>query len=207
MSIIKNGLIIASIVLFEPLGLLFAWLWRREWFKRIGATSAMILWSVLYVIAMVTPSDEPQMTTSAVDVSDVDEANNEDVTVVDDVELNEGADEPEPEVPDVKEDGIAVPVASGSNNEPEHVPTPVTQSQTTTPNTSAGSANSFSNAAGDNPTGECVIKGNVNSKGEKIYHTPQSRSYSKTKVNAAEGDRWFCTVQEAIDAGFRAPLN
>lgn len=52
---------------------------------------------------------------------------------------------------------------------------------------------------------DCVIKGNVNSKGDKIYHTPSSRSYTLTKINPDEGDRWFCTEGEAQAAGFRAP--
>lgn len=42
------------------------------------------------------------------------------------------------------------------------------------------------------------IKGNINSKGEKIYHLPGSPSYEKTKPEA-----WFCTEQEAKEAGFR----
>ncbi|EKN68653.1 thermonuclease family protein [Schinkia azotoformans] len=49
--------------------------------------------------------------------------------------------------------------------------------------------------------GDCVIKGNINSKGEKIYHTPSSRSYNQTKPEI-----WFCTEEEAIAAGFRAPV-
>ncbi|HHW36759.1 MAG TPA: nuclease [Bacillales bacterium] len=48
---------------------------------------------------------------------------------------------------------------------------------------------------------DCVIKGNINSKGEKIYHTPDSRSYKQTKP-----EMWFCTEEEAIAAGFRAPI-
>lgn len=55
--------------------------------------------------------------------------------------------------------------------------------------------------------GPCLIKGNVNSDGEKIYHTPDSRYYEATEVRPEEGDRWFCTVQEAEAAGFRAPRN
>ncbi len=49
---------------------------------------------------------------------------------------------------------------------------------------------------------DCVIKGNINSKGEKIYHTPGSRSYNQTKP-----EMWFCTEEEAKAAGFRAPIN
>jgi hypothetical protein len=53
------------------------------------------------------------------------------------------------------------------------------------------------------PTG-CPIKGNISSKG-KIYHMPWSRDYGRTKISPAKGERWFCSEQEAIDAGWRAP--
>lgn len=46
--------------------------------------------------------------------------------------------------------------------------------------------------------GQGLIKGNINSKGEKIYHMPGGASYEATKPEA-----WFTTEQEAIDAGFR----
>lgn len=56
------------------------------------------------------------------------------------------------------------------------------------------------------PPAGCTIKGNVNSKGDRIYHTTASRDYDVTKVKLEEGDRWFCTEEEAKAAGFRAPL-
>ena len=51
----------------------------------------------------------------------------------------------------------------------------------------------------------CAIKGNINSKGERIYHIPGSRYYSKTMINEAKGERWFCSETEALAAGWRAP--
>jgi micrococcal nuclease len=45
----------------------------------------------------------------------------------------------------------------------------------------------------------CTIKGNINSKGEKIFHTEASPSYKVTKPEAM-----FCTEAEAIEAGYRA---
>jgi hypothetical protein len=54
---------------------------------------------------------------------------------------------------------------------------------------------------------DCLIKGNVNSKGDRIYHVPGWRDYERTNVKPEEGDRWFCTEDEAMAAGFRAPLN
>jgi endonuclease YncB( thermonuclease family) len=52
--------------------------------------------------------------------------------------------------------------------------------------------------------GKCVIKGNISSSG-KIYHTPSSPWYERTKINTAKGERWFCTEAEAVEAGWRAP--
>lgn len=53
----------------------------------------------------------------------------------------------------------------------------------------------------------CNIKGNINSEGVKIYHTPGSSSYSRTKIDPGKGERWFCTADEAVANGWRAPLN
>ena len=49
------------------------------------------------------------------------------------------------------------------------------------------------------------IKGNI-SDGGKIYHAPWSPWYGKTRINVAKGERWFCSEDEAIAAGWRAPL-
>lgn len=50
---------------------------------------------------------------------------------------------------------------------------------------------------------ECVIKGNIASDGERIYHVPGQRYYDDTVVSPDKGERWFCTEQEAQDAGWR----
>jgi endonuclease YncB( thermonuclease family) len=50
----------------------------------------------------------------------------------------------------------------------------------------------------------CPIKGNISSNG-RIYHTPWSRHYARTKVNVAKGERWFCSEAQAYGAGFRPP--
>jgi endonuclease YncB( thermonuclease family) len=52
------------------------------------------------------------------------------------------------------------------------------------------------------PSPECIIKGNVNRKGERIYHRPGGASYAQVNMNAA-GKRWFCTEDEAQAAGWR----
>ncbi|MCG5249819.1 thermonuclease family protein [Brevibacillus agri] len=52
----------------------------------------------------------------------------------------------------------------------------------------------------DTPPEGKAIKGNINAKGEKIYHVPGSASYEQTKA-----EMWFATEEEAQAAGFRAP--
>ena len=51
----------------------------------------------------------------------------------------------------------------------------------------------------------CMIKGNINSKGDHIYHCPRWRDYDKTEIDEEKGERWFCTEEEARAAGWRAP--
>jgi len=51
----------------------------------------------------------------------------------------------------------------------------------------------------------CPIKGNISRKGERVYHAPWSPWYHKTRVSESEGERWFCSEAEALEAGWRAP--
>jgi endonuclease YncB( thermonuclease family) len=51
----------------------------------------------------------------------------------------------------------------------------------------------------------CSIKGNINGEGERIYHTTASPAYRDTEIDAAKGERWFCTETEARGAGWRPP--
>lgn len=53
------------------------------------------------------------------------------------------------------------------------------------------------------PQHDCVIKGNISSKGSRIYHVPGQRHYDRTQINPAKGERWFCTEAEARAAGWR----
>ena len=55
-------------------------------------------------------------------------------------------------------------------------------------------------------TGSCIIKGNINGKGERIYHMPFQHYYSRVRVDPHRGERWFCTEDEAISAGWRRSL-
>ena len=54
------------------------------------------------------------------------------------------------------------------------------------------------------PLGECNIKGNISSSGDKIYHMPGQRYYEVTKIDESKGEKFFCSAQEAEQAGFRA---
>lgn len=51
--------------------------------------------------------------------------------------------------------------------------------------------------------GSCLIKGNISSKGERIYHVPGGRWYDETKISENKDERWFCTEAEARAAGWR----
>lgn len=52
-------------------------------------------------------------------------------------------------------------------------------------------------------TTEAVIKGNVSSGGERIFHVPGQENYEPTRINEGAGERWFCTEAEAVAAGWR----
>jgi hypothetical protein len=73
-----------------------------------------------------------------------------------------------------------------SGEEPLTQPT-VTKPNTVTPPQSAG----------------CQIKGNVSSKGDRIYHAPGGKWYDKNEINTSKGERWFCTEADARAAGWR----
>ena len=50
---------------------------------------------------------------------------------------------------------------------------------------------------------QCLIKGNISNKGERIYHPPGCRYYNSTVIDPKRGERWFCSEQEAVAAGWR----
>jgi endonuclease YncB( thermonuclease family) len=50
------------------------------------------------------------------------------------------------------------------------------------------------------------IKGNIRERdGERIYHLPGWNNYEQTDIDEANGERWFCTEEEARRAGWRPP--
>lgn len=52
------------------------------------------------------------------------------------------------------------------------------------------------------PDPSCVIKGNISDNG-RIYHVPGQEWYDRTRINETAGERWFCSAQEADNAGWR----
>ncbi|MGB2925695.1 MAG: cold shock domain-containing protein [Limnothrix sp.] len=54
----------------------------------------------------------------------------------------------------------------------------------------------------------CDIKGNISyPDGKKFYHKPGDRDYAKVEIFTNEGERWFCSEQEAINAGWKDAAN
>jgi endonuclease YncB( thermonuclease family) len=49
----------------------------------------------------------------------------------------------------------------------------------------------------------CPIKGQV-SGAARVYVLPWSPDYERVRVQKARGERWFCSEQEAVSAGFKA---
>jgi endonuclease YncB( thermonuclease family) len=67
-----------------------------------------------------------------------------------------------------------------------------------------GVRNTAGQSTPEPPDPNCRIKGNINNKGDRIYHVPGSPSYEATKINR-KGERWFCSEEEARNAGWRPP--
>lgn len=55
-----------------------------------------------------------------------------------------------------------------------------------------------------NDNSDCQIKGNISRNGERIYHMPSGQFYARTKISRNKGERWFCSENEAREAGWRA---
>lgn len=53
------------------------------------------------------------------------------------------------------------------------------------------------------PTPSCRIKGNINARGDRIYHVPGQRFYADTTITPAKGERYFCSEADARAAGWR----
>lgn len=75
-----------------------------------------------------------------------------------------------------------------------------TKKSTNNTSTSTKKASTTTQKSTTSSSGKCDIKGNISSSGVKIYHLPGDRWYDRTNP-----ERMFCTVQQAVNAGFRAP--
>ena len=61
---------------------------------------------------------------------------------------------------------------------------------------------SFSSVSAEG-SNACDIKGNVSTRGERIYDVPGQKYYDETRISASHGERWFCSEEEARAAGWR----
>ncbi len=64
-------------------------------------------------------------------------------------------------------------------------------------------ADTSSQSSSSSSSNTCVIKGNISSSGEKIYHVPGGAYYDATVIDGSKGERWFCSESEAVTAGWR----
>lgn len=53
----------------------------------------------------------------------------------------------------------------------------------------------------EEPPEGCLIKGNISD--ERIYHVSGQRDYERTVIRPEDGERWFCTEDEAVANGWR----
>lgn len=49
----------------------------------------------------------------------------------------------------------------------------------------------------------CVIKGEITIAKDHVYYLPGSRDYDRITISTRRGERWFCTEQDAREAGWR----
>jgi hypothetical protein len=49
----------------------------------------------------------------------------------------------------------------------------------------------------------CDIKGDIDNDGDKIYHIIGQQMYDATVVNSKQGETWFCSYEEAEEAGWK----
>jgi hypothetical protein len=53
------------------------------------------------------------------------------------------------------------------------------------------------------PPAGCNIKGNISKKGQRIYHLPGQENYDEIVITPSKGERYFCSEEEAVKAGWR----
>lgn len=118
----------------------------------------------------------------------------------------------QPIITNTSTSGKAVPTqtkpspTSEPTNLPTKLPTPTETAQPAMPSASNPPSQTqltCPNGCTSHQPG-CDIKGNINSKGVKIYHMPHQAYYDQTKISPEKGERWFCTPAEAEANGWRA---
>lgn len=50
---------------------------------------------------------------------------------------------------------------------------------------------------------DCRIKGNISDEDGMVYHLPGTSHYDTTEITLTRGERWFCSEEEAREAGWR----
>lgn len=58
-------------------------------------------------------------------------------------------------------------------------------------------------ACAPDPEVGCQVKGNLDRLDKRWYHLPSFRHYDQVVINLEDGDRWFCSEEEAQTAGFK----
>lgn len=53
------------------------------------------------------------------------------------------------------------------------------------------------------PDPDCAIKGSVSASGKRLYLMPADRNYRFTYIDPDDGERWFCSEQNALEAGWQ----
>lgn len=81
------------------------------------------------------------------------------------------------------------------------------KSAATSQNQTQNTTSTNNAATTQSPASDCTIKGNISNSGEKIYHVTGCGSYDKTAIDESKGERWFCTEEEAVAAGWRKAKN
>lgn len=99
--------------------------------------------------------------------------------------------------------GCALPAPGPTTAAPVPRPAPAPVATRTIPQPAVPATHAPDPAPEPAASGSCDIKGNISSKGEKIYHVPGQRYYAQTKITEAKGERWFCSEQQALNAGWR----
>ena len=82
------------------------------------------------------------------------------------------------------------------------LPLPLSPQSPQTPQTPQTPSPAAREKAKDDKKAGCDIKGNISSGNAKRYHLPGTVFYDSVKVDEAKGERFFCSEEEAVAAGW-----